>query len=85
MDIYRLYRRKEDTRIVSRYVQVAAWPSGYRVRLVIEELHEGESRQGLVVDSLSKKLYKLLSNGWFQERIRECVYKLQASYTIELK
>jgi hypothetical protein len=30
-------------------------------------------------------LHSLLSTGWFQKRIRKCVYKLIASYTIELK
>jgi hypothetical protein len=29
-------------------------------------------------------LHSLLSTGWFKERIRKCVYKLIASYTIEL-
>jgi hypothetical protein len=30
-------------------------------------------------------LHTLLGTGWFQERLRQCVYKLIASYTIELK
>ena len=30
-------------------------------------------------------LHSLLSTGWIQEQIRECFYKLTASYTIELK
>jgi hypothetical protein len=33
----------------------------------------------------SAKFDDWFSTGWFQERIRKCVYKLIASYTIELK
>ena len=30
-------------------------------------------------------LHRSLSTGWFQERIRECFYKLKAFFTIKLK